>query len=271
MMAKGTYADHPAGHPRPRRRPSSGCRPAAPRSSRSRPTSRTGSATAPSATPRATWSGSTSCAEPPACRPCRLEPAARAPPGHRAPARAGRRRLGRQRAGDGFRYLVAAVLRLRRPRALATRRRPDRQEPRRDAYGCGCGTGRDHDRGDGEVSSWTRCPEQGTVARRSGFDPRTRRRRTAVPRRPRRIGAGVRSTSCHDRELMREPLAGLNAFGACTPRPQRPARRGRALRLDGQRPVALARMRPAVRARPQRTGTGETADSRRRPHTMETR
>src|SRR3981081_233864 len=44
--------------------PSSGCRRAAPRSSRSRPSSRTGFATAPSAIPRATRSGSTRSAEP---------------------------------------------------------------------------------------------------------------------------------------------------------------------------------------------------------------
>jgi len=44
--------------------PSRGCGPAAPTSSRSRPSSRTGFATAPSAIPRATWSASTSCAQP---------------------------------------------------------------------------------------------------------------------------------------------------------------------------------------------------------------
>ena len=63
MMAKGTYAsiilatndldgtfEQAPGH-------------ATPRSSRSPPTSRTASATAPSAIPRATWSASTRCAE----------------------------------------------------------------------------------------------------------------------------------------------------------------------------------------------------------------
>ena len=54
MMAKGTYGLHPAGHRPTSTAPSSGCRPAAPRSSRSRPSSRTASATAPSAIPRAT-------------------------------------------------------------------------------------------------------------------------------------------------------------------------------------------------------------------------
>ena len=53
MMAKGTYAI--ISWPRPTSTaPSSGCRPATPRSSRSRPTSRTAFATAPSAIPRAT-------------------------------------------------------------------------------------------------------------------------------------------------------------------------------------------------------------------------
>ena len=53
MMAKGTYAsiNWP---PRTSTAPSSGYRPATPRSSRSRPTNRTGSATAPSAIPLAT-------------------------------------------------------------------------------------------------------------------------------------------------------------------------------------------------------------------------
>ena len=53
MMAKGTYAGS-CWPPRTSTASSSGCRPATPRSSRSRPTSRTGFATAPSAIPRAT-------------------------------------------------------------------------------------------------------------------------------------------------------------------------------------------------------------------------
>jgi len=53
MMAKGTSTA-----------PSSGCKPATPRSSRSRSSSRTAFATAPSAIPRATWSASRNCAEP---------------------------------------------------------------------------------------------------------------------------------------------------------------------------------------------------------------
>ena len=63
MMAKGTYAsinlataDLDGTFER--------VQASAPRSSRSRPSSRTASATAPSATPRATWSGSSSCGEP---------------------------------------------------------------------------------------------------------------------------------------------------------------------------------------------------------------
>ena len=54
MMAKGTYACDPPGHHRPRRHLRASCRPATPRSSRSRPSSRTASATAPSAIPPAT-------------------------------------------------------------------------------------------------------------------------------------------------------------------------------------------------------------------------
>jgi catechol 2,3-dioxygenase-like lactoylglutathione lyase family enzyme len=53
MMAKGTYG-HILLATKTSTAPSSGCRPAAPRSSRSRPSSRTGFATAPSAIPRAT-------------------------------------------------------------------------------------------------------------------------------------------------------------------------------------------------------------------------
>src|SRR3954447_19146274 len=59
------YGESPySSPPRTSTAPSSGCRPATLMSSRSRPTSRTGSATAPSAIPRATWSASRSCAEP---------------------------------------------------------------------------------------------------------------------------------------------------------------------------------------------------------------
>ena len=54
MMAKGTYAMHHPGHRTTSTAPSSGCRPATPRSSRSRPSSRTAFATAPSAIPPAT-------------------------------------------------------------------------------------------------------------------------------------------------------------------------------------------------------------------------
>ncbi len=54
MMAKGTYAMHHSWPPPTSTAPSSGCRPATPRSSRSRPSSRTAFATAPSAIPRAT-------------------------------------------------------------------------------------------------------------------------------------------------------------------------------------------------------------------------
>src|ERR1022692_1975371 len=50
-------------HPPASPAPSGGCRPAAPRSFRNRPSSHTAFATAPSATPRATCSASTSCAE----------------------------------------------------------------------------------------------------------------------------------------------------------------------------------------------------------------
>ena len=50
--------------PRTSTAPSSGCRRAAPRSSRSRPSSRMAFATAPSTIPPATTSASTSCAEP---------------------------------------------------------------------------------------------------------------------------------------------------------------------------------------------------------------
>jgi hypothetical protein len=59
MMAKGTYglACWP---PRTSTASSSGCNPATPRSSRSRPSSRTAFATAPFATQRATWSASRS-------------------------------------------------------------------------------------------------------------------------------------------------------------------------------------------------------------------
>ena len=53
MMAKGTYASINLATPTSTA-PSSGCRRATPRSSRSRPSSRTGSATAPSAIPPAT-------------------------------------------------------------------------------------------------------------------------------------------------------------------------------------------------------------------------
>ena len=53
MMAKGTFAAL-IWPPATSTAPSSGCRPATPRSSRSRPTNPTGSATAPSAIPRAT-------------------------------------------------------------------------------------------------------------------------------------------------------------------------------------------------------------------------
>ncbi len=53
MMAKGTYASS-SWPPRISTAPSSGCTPAAPRSSRIRPSSRTAFATAPSAIPRAT-------------------------------------------------------------------------------------------------------------------------------------------------------------------------------------------------------------------------
>ena len=53
MMAKGTYAGS-SWPPRTSTAPSSGCRPATPRSSRSRPSSRTEFVTAPSAIPRAT-------------------------------------------------------------------------------------------------------------------------------------------------------------------------------------------------------------------------
>ena len=53
MMAKGTYA-RSSWPPRTSTAPSTGCRPAAPRSSRNRRTSRTGCATAPSAIPPAT-------------------------------------------------------------------------------------------------------------------------------------------------------------------------------------------------------------------------
>lgn len=49
--------------PRTSTAPSRSCRPATSKWCRSRPTSRTGSATAHSATPRATWSASKSCAE----------------------------------------------------------------------------------------------------------------------------------------------------------------------------------------------------------------
>ena len=54
MMAKGTYAIDHSWPPPTSTAPSRGCRPAAPRSSRSRPSSPTGFATAPSAIPRAT-------------------------------------------------------------------------------------------------------------------------------------------------------------------------------------------------------------------------
>src|SRR5438132_10677068 len=53
MMAKGTYATILLATPRTSTLSSSGCRPAAPTSSRSQPRSRTGFATAPSAIPRA--------------------------------------------------------------------------------------------------------------------------------------------------------------------------------------------------------------------------
>ena len=100
----------PAGHQRPRRHLRAARRPATPRSSRSRPSSRTASATARSATPRATWSASRSSHEdddvPPARR--RLRP--RAPRRDRrrgdqgagqAPARGGRGRRHHPRAGAG--------------------------------------------------------------------------------------------------------------------------------------------------------------------------
>ena len=54
MMAKGTYGQHHPGHQRPRRHLRAAAGQRAPRSSRSRPSSRTAFATAPSAIPRAT-------------------------------------------------------------------------------------------------------------------------------------------------------------------------------------------------------------------------
>ena len=68
MMAKEHLRHHRPGHPPTSTPPSSGYRPAAPRSSRSRPSSRTGFATAPSATLPATSSASARCAEGPATR-----------------------------------------------------------------------------------------------------------------------------------------------------------------------------------------------------------
>ena len=66
MMAKGTYASINLATPTSTG-PSSGCRPAKPRSSRSRPSSPTGCATAPSAIPRATCCASSNSAERPRC------------------------------------------------------------------------------------------------------------------------------------------------------------------------------------------------------------
>src|SRR4051794_8918277 len=66
--------------PRTSTAPSSSCRAATWRSSRSRWSSRTGSATAPSAIPRATWSASSSCAEQHPGRRRPDGPAAEVPP-----------------------------------------------------------------------------------------------------------------------------------------------------------------------------------------------